>query len=265
MGIFSNIFGQKKIVKEYQPDWTFYFSNVDNNLSSISTDLNLNSIAPIKDQENVAYVSIKMLNPKENGLSDNDEAEKLWKIEDDIIENLKNKKLNYTFVGRLTSNGLRDLYFYTDNENFEKAVVDIMRNYPDYKFAFGLDEDKTWNGYFNFLYPNPTQLQIIQNRRVVEQLEKEGDNLIKEREVFHWIYFNNQRDLEEFEKFAKSNNYKIDLKKKANPSLGYKYVISISRIDKIGYNDIDEYTLELFEKAKALNGVYDGWETSVEQ
>lgn len=265
MGIFSNIFGQKKIVKEYQPDWTFYFSTVDNNLSSISTDLNLNSIAPIENQENVVYVSIKMLNPKENGLSDNEEAEKLWKIEDDIIENLKAKKLNYTYVGRLTSNGLRDLYFYSDNGNFEKAVVDVMRNYPNYKFAFGMDEDKTWNGYFNFLYPNPTQLQIIQNRRVVEKLEKEGDNLIKEREVFHWIYFNNKEDLEKFEKYAKSNNYKIELKKKADPSLNYKYLISISRIDKIGYNDIDEYTLKLFEKARALNGDYDGWETSVEQ
>ena len=265
MGIFSNIFGQKKSTKEYQPDWTFYFSNVDNHLSSISTDLNLVSIAPIKDQENVIYVSIKMLSPKNNGLSDSNEAEKLWKIEDEIIANLDAYKLNYTFVGRLTSNGFRDLYFYSENGNFEEAVVEIMTKYPDYKFAFGIDEDKSWNGYFNFFYPNLKQYHIIQNRRIVEQLEKAGDNLTDEREVFHWIYFNNQDDLEKFVEFVEARNFKINVKEKADPSTNDKYVLSISRTDKVGYTDIDEYTLKLFEKAVELNGDYDGWETSVEQ
>ncbi|NQX80824.1 MAG: ribonuclease E inhibitor RraB [Flavobacteriaceae bacterium] len=37
------------------------------------------------------------------------------------------------------------------------------------------------------------------------------------------------------------------------------------RVDKVGYDEIDEYTLELWEKAQELNGDYDGWETSIEK
>ncbi|WP_081979178.1 ribonuclease E inhibitor RraB [Lacinutrix jangbogonensis] len=45
----------------------------------------------------------------------------------------------------------------------------------------------------------------------------------------------------------------------------YKFVISVSRIDKVSYDEIDEYTLELWQKASDLNGDYDGWETSIEE
>ena len=105
MGFLSGFFGQTGPIKDYLPDWTIYFSNVNDKLSSIATDLNLVTIAPIKGQENVIYVSIKMPNPKDNGLSSNRDADELWEIEDALIHGLSEKKLNYTFVGRLTSDG----------------------------------------------------------------------------------------------------------------------------------------------------------------
>ncbi|MEN0048709.1 MAG: DUF695 domain-containing protein [Bacteroidota bacterium] len=54
-----------------------------------------------------------------------------------------------------------------------------MAAFPKYKFDFGHKPDKEWSGYFNFLYPSPRQMQAIQNRRILEQLEKGGDNLTK--------------------------------------------------------------------------------------
>ena len=115
MGFLSKLFGQTEKKSDYQPDWTFYFSNVNDKLSSIATDLNLINIAPVNGQDNVVYVSIKMPNPREDGLSSNEDADDLWKIEDEIIKAFDNNKLNYTFAGRLTSNGFRDLYFFGEN------------------------------------------------------------------------------------------------------------------------------------------------------
>lgn len=266
MGILSKLFGQTEKKTEYQPDWTFYLSNVNDKLSSIATDLNLISIAPIKGQENVVYVSIKMPNPREDGLSSNDDADELWKIEDEIIKSFDNNNLNYTFAGRLTSNGFRDLYFFGENTILmEKQVSSTMTTFPKYEFDFGHKPDKEWSGYFDFLYPLPRQMQMIQNRRVLDQLENGGDNLTKPREVFHWIYFKTEKELDQFESFTNNLGFKTLSKGKTEQPSEYNFVISVSRIDKVGFDDIDEYTLELWEKAKELNGEYDGWETSIEK
>ncbi|WP_034058224.1 DUF695 domain-containing protein [Lacinutrix jangbogonensis] len=97
MGFLSKIFGQSEPKNEYQPDWTFYFSNVNDKLSSIATDLNLTIVAPIKEQENVVYISIKMPNQKDNGLSSSADADELWKIQDEIISRFdKNQRKNRT-------------------------------------------------------------------------------------------------------------------------------------------------------------------------
>jgi len=251
---------------DYQPDWAFYFSNVDDNLSSIATDLNLINIAPVNGQDNVVYISIKMPNPREDGLSSNEDSDDLWKIEDEIIKAFESNNLNYTFAGRLTSNGFRDLYFFGENPNsMEKQVFSSMTAFPKFEFDFGHKPDKEWSGYFDFLYPLPRQMQVVQNRRVLEQLEKGGDDLTKPREVFHWIYFKTQNELNQFENFTDILGFETKNKGETESSSGYKFVISVSRVDKVGYDEIDNYTLELWEKAQELNGDYDGWETSIEK
>ena len=266
MGFLSKVFGQSEPKNEYQADWTFYFSNVNDKLSSIATDLNLARVAPINGQEYVVYVSIKMPNPKENGLSSNEDADKLWKIEEEIISGFDNNNLNYAFAGRLTSDGFRDLYFFGENTILmEKQVSSAMTAFPNFKFDLGHKPDKEWGGYFDFLYPLPRQMQSIQNRRVLEQLEKGGDKLTKEREVFHWIYFKTQNELDQFESFTKGLVFMTKNKGKTEQPHEYKFVLSVSRIDKVGYDEIDDYTLELWQKATDLNGDYDGWETSIEK
>ena len=109
------------------------------------------------------------------------------------------------------------------------------------------------------------QIQSIQNRQVLEHLEEGGDNLTKEREVFHWVYFRTEKNLDKFERFTKGLGYTTNKKGKTEQPNEFKFEISLSRIDKVGYDDIDNYTLELWEKARELNGEYDGWETSVEK
>lgn len=265
MGILNKFFGKKKNEQEYISNWSFYFSDVNDKFSSIGTDLNLHNIAPILNQFNVGYLSIKMKLPRENGLSSNEESETLWNIEDKIIKNLDSSNIKFTFTGRLTSNGIRDIYFYIDNTAlFENIVHNSMGSFPTYEHIIEHKEDRNWSGYFDFLYPLPRQMQQIQNRNVLEQLEKGGDNLTKSREVFHWIYFYTEHDLNNYETYCLSKGFKVLVKTETDGTEEYSFVLEISRVDKVAYNEIDEYTLELWEKANDLNAQYDGWETSVE-
>lgn len=268
MGILGNIFGKKDKTRTEHPshkeDWDFYFTNVDHKLSSIAVDLGLASIAPIKDQKNVCWVSIKMLAPREDGLSSNSESEILGDIEDQLAERMKAKH-SATHVGRLTSAGNRDIYFYVSDPTLvDKTISDVMVFYPKYSFDYGIKEDEKWSGYFDFLYPLPQQMQSIQNRRVIDNLEKGGDKLTKKRPVDHWIYFKTENDKRQFWNRIKNDGFKI-VTDDHDKSFGENpYKLHISRVDKVDQSSVDEYVIHLWKIAGEYNGDYDGWETSIE-
>ncbi len=99
---------------DHTGEWDFYFSNVDNKLSLLFVDLGLYKIAPIEDKSIFVWISIKMNNALGNGLSSSGEDESLEKIEDKLVAKLYST-IYSTYVGRLTSNGNRDFYFYVED------------------------------------------------------------------------------------------------------------------------------------------------------
>jgi uncharacterized protein (TIGR01619 family) len=237
-------------------DWDFYMSNVDGVIGSIYIDLGLIKIAPIADKINLVWVSIGMQNPREDGLSSNDESEQLYTIEDSIVDNIT-KKHNAIFVGRLTSDGKRQFYFYFDGlGDYEKTITKSMSKYPSYQFDYGSKEDKEWDGYLNFLYPLPNQYQMIMNGRVIRNLEQEGDILSKERMVDHFVYFDIEKDMQNYIEEIKKQNFEVIENHRDEEN---KYVLHIGRIDKVDFQSVNEYVLYLWELANEHNGQYDGW------
>jgi uncharacterized protein (TIGR01619 family) len=273
MGLFNKLFGKTNSEKqittqtrvEHKEEWEFYFSNVDDKIGSILVDLGLKKVAPIKDKPNVVWITIKMNIPREDGLSSQEESEILGEIEDALVDKIASKH-NSIYVGRLTSAGDRDLYFYLgDTTLYDKTISEVMITYPKYQFDFGTKEDKEWGGYFDFLYPSPQQFQSIQNGRVIEQLEKNGDKLTKEREVFHWIYFKSDSDREKFLEKIKNDKFAI-VDKGSDKSWGeFAYRLQIKRVDKVDQNSVDNYVIYLWKLANEIGGEYDGWETSIEK
>jgi uncharacterized protein (TIGR01619 family) len=205
-----------------------------------------------------------MLDPRADGLSSNEESGVLGDIEDELAEKMKAKH-SATYVGRLTSDGSRDIYFYLgDTTLADKTISDVMIRYPKYSFDYGTKEDEKWGGYFEFLYPLPQQFQSIQNRRVIGNLERGGDKLTKERPVDHWIYFKTEQDKRQFWDKIKNDGFKI-VADDHDKSFGDRpYRLHISRVDKVDQNSVDEYVIHLWNLAGEFNGDYDGWETSIE-
>jgi uncharacterized protein (TIGR01619 family) len=272
MGLFDKIFGKKETSPEQIPDatshkeeWDFYFSNVDDIIGSFYIDLGLVHVAPIGDKPNLVWVSVQMNNPREDGLSSNEEFETLKSIEDRLQELILTKH-NAIYAGRLTTDRRRDFYFYIgDTTLYDKTISEAMVAFPKYSFDFGIQEDEEWKQYFEFMYPNPRQYQSIQNRRVIDNLEEQGDTLNKARPVDHWLYFKTDSDRSTFLK--KIEHLKFDIvSSDETTSFGkFPYKLHISRVDNVDHNSVDDYVLELWELATDCNGEYDGWETSVEK
>ena len=274
IGLFSKTFGQSQTklqttisetkADDHKQEWDYYFSNVDNKLSSLFLDLGLYKVAPLEDKSNFVWISIKMNSAGDDGLSSSGESELLGKIESKLVAKLQSK-FHSTYVGRLTSNGYRDFYFYVgDTIQYGKALSEVMLVYPEYGFKYGSKTDESWSGYFDFLYPSPLQFQIIQNRRVIDQLEKNGDKLTKLRDVDHWIYFRTKSDRDLFLNKIRLDGFKVLSRDYDKKSGGLPYKLHIQRIDRVDWKSVDAYVIYLWKLANECNGVYDGWETSVE-
>jgi uncharacterized protein (TIGR01619 family) len=249
--------------KEYKAEWEFYFSTVDDKLGSIAVDLGFHNVAPMQDKQNVAWVSIKLKSPREDGLTTADESVLLGQIEDKVVEKVSSA-LNAVYVGRLTSDGHRDFYFYiSDTSLFGKLVKEAMTGYDQYQYEFGAKPDMGWEGYLGFLYPNPQQFQTILNRRVVDQLEKGGDKLTKAREVSHWIYFKTEADRNSFLQKVRKDGFSLLSSSYDQKLTAFPYKLVITRVDKVDWQSVNEYVIPLWRLASESNGDYDGWETEI--
>lgn len=258
MGLLNNLFGQKK----YPEDWNFYLTEIDGKRASISLNLALKELIPIKEKPNLTWISVKLNSPSDNGLTTNEESEILFDIEDKFLGKINRN--NALYIGRLTSDGTRDFYFYSKNSDLFKSESEkISREYPTYEILIHSKEDKDWNSYLD-IYPSELDFQSISNRSVLENLEKNGDNLSKAREVFHWIYFNNEIDRKNYSDEVIKENFEV-AEETYGKNIELPFGLRIKRLDHVDYNDIDEYTSYLWQLAKNYNADYDGWETSVEK
>ncbi len=80
------------------------------------------------------------------------------------------------FVGRITGSNRREFYFYGEEPGeLDGAIQRALTRFADYGFEAGSKFDPDWEQYLELLYPSPTNLQRMLNRRVLEALAEKGD------------------------------------------------------------------------------------------
>lgn len=239
-------------------NWDFYYSKVDHKPAYIFFDIDISKEANLEHYSHIAYVRLYLASPNEEGLSTQEEYETLCNIEDSI-ESVLTSGDEAVYVGRNTSDGCRDFYFYTSRpESWDEKVKLALAEFPEYEFDSGERNDKDWSTYFEFIYPTSRNWETISSRKVCEQLEEKGDSLTQAREIDHWIYFKSEYDRKEFKIKVESMNYKVRNlieSEDSEESLG----IQVYHIDIPS----PYISLDLFDVANECLGDYSGWETQV--
>jgi len=241
--------------------WDFYFLRVDDQPASIFVDLGVFEHAPDASLPYMAYVRVHMHSPREDGLSSQEEFDALSAVEESIEDTLQSDTTAY--VGRCTTAGTRDFFFYTGTpDDWSARVATVMASHPDYDYDVGTREDEDWGLYFGYLYPSPMDMQCIQNRQVCEALEKDGDPLRMPRPIDHYAYFKTQAQADAFAAAAEQMGYQV-MGRGEPTDTHEEYGVHLSREDTPSYEGIDDVTLPLFELAQTHEGEYDGWECPV--
>ncbi len=256
-------FAFNSVAQNYQSDWDAYVLKVNKKPVSVIVDLGIAQKAPLKERPFAILVRTRINNPDTNGLPREKENPILNQLEDSLVSHLE-KKSGAIYTGRFTQRGLREFYFYAlDTVDYAANVASALKTFPGYQWLCLAKFDKNWSNYFEVLYPPPREMERIQNRRVVDQLSRNGDALKASRKIDHFLFFKTKISREEFLRALKQNDFRIEDMPDEVENNAWPYKLRLSRDDIPDYSNIDKVTLYLWELAQKYKGKYGGWETYV--
>ena len=248
--------------KNLPQNWDFFMCRIEGAPASIRTNLALIEVAPLEGLTQRLQFYIKMQNPRPDGLSSNEEYPILCDIEDAIGE--KAEATGAVSAGVVKSEGFLELWFYTQNaEALAKTCEEALQAFEGYQSGYNIAEDPEWEDYFGFLYPDEFSYQTMQNRKVLMQLEKNGDKMEVPREIDHFFYFKEAAQQQAFAKEAEAKGFKVRfnddefVEDRKAEGKEYPYMVEATREDSP--LAIDDIVWDLLELASPFEGNYDGW------
>ena len=241
-------------------EWDFYFARVNDAVSSIFVDLGIRPDAPVEKRPWLLWVRVEMQSARPDGLSSSDEAPVLHDL-GEALDSAISALCGAQLVGRITGGGRREFYFYSvEPGELDNAAASAMKAFETYRYKTGSSFQPDWEQYLNLLYPSQSNLERMQNRRLLEALAEQGDVHEVPRKVDHWLYFANEtsravcRDTLIAIEFAVEEETLSD---EADDPL--PFVLVVSRVDPVDSHTINGITLELARLAGEHGGSYDGW------
>jgi hypothetical protein len=245
-----------------QEYWELYMKNLEGKPASVlfnaGISMDVEKFKYIYPQ--IAFVKVKLKEPNERGLVSESEEPEIAFLEDKLEASLIKFRIG-KYVGRLFSDGyVTFLYYLQFTYNWQDFLNFALDEHSNYEITSGFQEDEAWGYYYNLLYPNAKEWQIIHNHKACEALKAKEDNLHLARAIEHKAFFDKDVQVDELQAKLEEEGFKV-LDEITNED-GIKG-IKFYRIDKPFYTDIDELTLYLIDMLESYGASYDGWETSV--
>lgn len=242
--------------------WEIYVTYVDEKPAVILVDIGVSKSAPLPQLPSLGWLWVHQNNPDEQGFPSDDENDALNDLEDLLTDSLNPTETRY--VGRVTTDGRREFYFYTSNfARFRDLATSAMKTKPEYGFEVDQADDAEWRHYQDVLYPSPEDFQQIRNQHIINQLEMAGDSLEEPRPVDHYVNFQSDQDRERFITAARALNYEAVSRPDRGADTEFPFAVGLLRVDSVDPETVDRITFELWELAGQHNGEYEGWGAGV--
>ncbi|MEN9358983.1 MAG: hypothetical protein RL095_518 [Verrucomicrobiota bacterium] len=225
--------------------WDTYLTDSKNGSVAVVVDLDART-TPGLDFCLQAQITLKAPGP--DGQAKGEEIAELAPSEE-AFEKLV-RDLDGVYVGRLTMQGRRVFAAYMPSGH-----VPSPARLGAYPVRLGSRHDPEWDFFSQALFPGSEELQGILNRRTLEQLENQGDELIDAREIAHSAVFAEANAAAEF--CSEVMNLGYDPQDPLASAEGWS--VKVLRFDRPEWLSINRSTRELLRLVTSLGGSYLGW------
>ena len=104
--------------------------------------------------------------------------------------------------------------------------------------------------------------QVLSDIELIDLMSSSGGDLSPRTEVEHWAYFNSLKGARIYAKALLSQKYEI---RDFGPLKGTrKVLVKFAHAGTLQLTDISARTMRLDREARRQNGLYDGWEVTVD-
>lgn len=171
------------------------------------------------------------------------------------------KNMDAVFAGSIIKEGWVEFYFYApESKRFENLSSEVMNVHGGFPYERGSSKDPKWEMYREHLFPDAYALIRIQNRHTINALIEAGDDLVVEREVEHYLFFQTKSSLERAVEFLNSHGFMLKEQVQDDEN-DYAYGAILIKNESITIEQVEESTSLLFETAMQEHGHYEGWST----
>jgi hypothetical protein len=240
-------------------EWLFYPCQMGGHQAFIFYDHGIRDTINQTAPPHLLKVRVAFKTPRPDGLSSQEEFERLCALEDGLEAVVK--KHGGIYVGRITAAGHRYFHIFTsDTDDMWSADLVALGNEHGYPLQFALKSDEGKDGYWRDLFPSDDDWQVIMDLRLLEVLDKQGDDGATSRRIEHWAYFPSPTGAEQFVQWARDQQYDVS---GTDARDNGKHCVRFSHNGTCQLSEITAHTVALRRKASELGGDYDGWETPV--
>ena len=241
-------------------DWRFFPCTIGESSAFVFVDVGLAKTigsAPT----NLVKLRLKYRNPAPNGLPTNEEFDAVSAIED-ALERF-NTETSSTYAGRVTVAGQRHFFNYLWHAAPRwQPFVAALAAQTGYDLELSIREDPQHEAYWHDLYPTDDDWRVIHDLEVLDQLRKRGDDGHAERQIDHWVYFDDEQSSAPFVAWAESERFTHDARYSRQTEDG-TYCVRLHHFGTATIEAVSRRTIALRRKAAEFGGKYDGWETPV--
>jgi hypothetical protein len=246
-----------------QSQWDQYLAQWDDKPGSMLVDLSYQEMIDSIQLPYLLGVGHQFSPCSIDGFPDTTVYEQLYKLSDKLF-NYMDIQSTCKLVGTFTHDCTQvDYYYLKDSVGMRSFLKNYFTNegsgFPPIVY---LSYDPENEFYQNRIYPDIYITEYRQNTATVQTLIDAGDQIREPRKIDHWAYFGTDIERDRYSTFVLESGFQEE-EKGFHRGERQPYFYHFSRVDNPTRDDITDITVILQTEAKALNGIYGGWECPI--
>jgi hypothetical protein len=253
VGLFQRLIGREKN-KAWTEQWGVYPSGPDDQLAMYSIDLGAVDAAPVTKLPLRVDVEFTYGGDGASGMPADAELVEIRTLEEVVDRAMK--ALGGAYVGRVLA----------DNKGMMTGYLPPSATAPDLPKPgtlaprLTLTPDPTWSRLVDELAPDEWQRNMIDDNRVLQELEHHGDETARPRDVEYLGYFPDPDNAEAAAAALRDEGFTVEYERDDEG----EYVLQAIRSDPVAAPEVHAVTWLVRQTVEQHGGLYDGWGCTVQ-